>query len=59
MSHPKLVSLFQKDTHSNLIGAMLEAVEPGYKPYPRGVLPSRGQCRERKPFGGPLIVKRQ
>lgn len=30
MLDPKLLSLFQKDTYSNLIGATLEAVEPGY-----------------------------
>jgi acyl-CoA thioesterase len=30
MLDPKLLELFQKDTYSNLIGARLESVEPGY-----------------------------
>ena len=30
MLDPKLLSHFQKDTYSNLIGATMEAVEPGY-----------------------------
>jgi acyl-CoA thioesterase len=30
MLDPKLLALFQKDTYSNLIGATLEDVEPGY-----------------------------
>ena len=54
MIDPKLLAFFQQDTYSDLIDATLG---PGYKPYPREVLPSRGQCRERKPLGGPLIVK--
>ena len=30
MLNPKLLALFQKDTYSDLIGARLEDVEPGY-----------------------------
>jgi acyl-CoA thioesterase len=30
MLDPKLLELFKKDTYSDLIGARLEAVEPGY-----------------------------
>jgi len=30
MIPPKILALFQKDTYSDLIGATLEAVEPGY-----------------------------
>jgi len=30
MLDPKLLPLFQKDTYLNIIGATMEAVEPGY-----------------------------